>query len=1240
MQTIAELLSRDLSQKIEEIIKVDQTDEQSVYTEITEYIATDRIKEQYYHLLKEIAEAPAEPHEGVGVWISGFFGSGKSSFAKNLGYILANRTVLDKKASDLFKYQVNDDRIGPVLDLINARFPTEVIMFDVSVDRAVKRANERIAEVMYTVLLRELDYAEDYDVAELEIELEQEGRLDEFTTRCRELFQTEWRIVRKGAQKISRASAILHAMDTATYPSAESWSQSLRNKSADITVGKFVERAFELCSLRRPGKALVFIIDEVGQYVARSADKIEDLRAVVEQFGKVSKNRLKAKKAIAPVWIVVTSQEKLDEVVAAIDSKRVELAKLQDRFKFRIDLAPADIREVATRRVLAKIDAADAILRKLFNESQGQLNAACRLERTTRRSEITVTDFIDFYPYLPHFVELSIDVMSGIRLQPGAPKHLGGSNRTIIKQAYEMLVSDRTAMAHQPIGTLVTLNKIFELVEGNLSTEKQKDISDITNRFKDDLEDNGMALRVAKAICLLEFVRDLPRTETNIAACLVERVGDAAPLAGVKVAIDRLQEAKFVRNTEEGWKLQTAQEKNWETERRSYLDPNQREQNEILRDAFREIFSEPHLKTFRFRDLRSFRVGVTLDGQRVSDEGQVPLAVFTAEDAGAFAGKLVAVTDESRQGAHRNDIYWVYSRTEEIDGLIANLYASRRMVAKYDQMRVQNRITNEELACLMGEKNEVIRFQGRLREKLIESLEKGQGMFRGVAKDAAALGRNLSEIIKGLFDYAVPDLYPKLQMGACSLKGTEAEEILKAANLSGLSQVFYGGEQGLNLVIKEGARNVANPAADVAKEVLDYLKREHSYGNKITGKVLEDHFQGIGYGWERDLLRLVLAVLLRAGTIEVTYQGRRYISHQDPQCRAPFVNNTAFKSASFAPRESIDLKTLTTAVQNYENLAGEEVDVEEGAIATAFKKLADGELKMLLPVEALVMAHRLPVKEALDGYHQTLANIASAASDDCVILLAREGKSFKETRDRVRRIRDAVGDAALGVVRQARHAVESIWPVLEKRGQNVELNESVGQLQTLIAAEDFFEHAEEMKVLAGAISDAYQAVYRDLHNRRHETFARAIEEVKGRPEWIQVFPTHSASGSDAGKSQDEQAKAREMMQDTVLASLASRACAELELTDGDLACQRCSATLSQMESDLAALGGLKSNVLTRLQELASPSDAAEGARIERIRLADFFTGILDSEASIDESLDRLREHLHKLIAEGAKIVIE
>ena len=78
------------------------------------------------------------------------------------------------------------------------------------------------------------------------------------------------------------------------YPSADSWAHSQRNRDASISVSKVVERTFELWGRRRKGKALVFIIDEVGQHVARSGDKIEDLRATIEEFGKVGKNLLKA----------------------------------------------------------------------------------------------------------------------------------------------------------------------------------------------------------------------------------------------------------------------------------------------------------------------------------------------------------------------------------------------------------------------------------------------------------------------------------------------------------------------------------------------------------------------------------------------------------------------------------------------------------------------------------------------------------------------------------------------------------------------------------------------------------------------------------------------------------------------------------------------------------------------------------------------------------------------------------
>lgn len=1219
MTTIGDLLSRDLTRKIEEIIQVDQADEQSVHAEITEYVATDSIRDQYGQLLKAIAEASAEATEGVGVWVSGFFGSGKSSFAKNLGYALQNRRVLNEDFAALFKRQIGEKKVGELLDLINLKIPTEVILFEVAKERDTRKVTERIAELMYTVLLRELGYAEDFDIAELEIELEGEGRLDQFIEACRAIHKLDWRMVRKGAQKLPRASAVLHHLDPTTYPSAESWAHAQRNRDAVVTVSRVVERTFELMGRRRPGKALVFIIDEVGQHVARSGDKIEDLRATVEEFGKVGKNLVKARKIPAPCWVVVTSQEKLDEVVAAIDSKRVELAKLQDRFRHRVDLAPSDIREVATKRVLAKRPEAESpaipTLKKLYGENQGQLNAALRLERTTRRTEISESDFVQFYPYPPHYIDLCIGIMSGIRLQPGAPRHYGGSNRTIIKQAYEMLVSERTALASKPVGTLVTLDKVYELVEGNLSNEKKYDIHDIGERFKDDPEDGGWALRVAKAVCLLQFIRDLPRTESNVAALLVDRVGQPAPKAQVQAAIKRLHEAQFIRSTDEGWKLQTAQEKSWETERRSYLEPKPRERNEITRTVLREIFGEPALKTYRHKEHRNFRIGVAVEGVTLED-GDLPLTLSVADDPDDLPRKIDEVREESRQKDHQSHLYWAFALTPEIDELVAQAFASRKMVEKYDQLRAHNKISTDESACLQDEKNAVLGYEARLRDKLVEAMERGTGVFRGVSRDASSLGKGLGEIVKKFCGHAVPDLYPKLELGSRPLKGTEAEEFLKAADLKALPPLFYDGEQGLGLVTKDGPKFVPNPGAPVAKEVLDYLVGEHGYGNKEsrTGKALEKKFGGLGYGWDRDMLRLVLAVLFRAGSIEITHGGEKFATYADPRSRTPLVNNVAFKSALFTPVKPIDLPTLKRAVESYEDLTGETVDMDKAAIAEALKAFAAGEMKRVLPVEAQARAHNVPVLTAVEDYRESLAAIESGTPDDCVTILAGGGASLKQGHDRVRKIAECLDEKGLATLRNARRAAGEVWSALEAQGQ-ADLQPRVEELRGHLSSESLLDSLPAVRGASQEILGAYRTLYEGRHADRTERFRSAIEKLKGREEWTAVPET---------------------MQEPVLAPLRSRCCEELKLAEGSLACESCRAGLGQMESDVAAIGGLLAQAVAQVQKLVTPPEV----KLKRVRVAEFFSDSLETEEQVRQAVERLQDHLLKLLGEGVKVVIE
>ena len=1104
---IGELLERDFSRPIEEIIKVNNLDEETVYTELTEYIATDRIRDHYRKLLKAMADAKSTPTEGIGVWISGFFGSGKSSFAKNLGYVLANRTVLEKPASELFTKQLKDERITEYVDWLNSNVPYEVFMFDVQVDLAVQTNAEQIAEVMYRVLLRELDYAEDYDISDLEVKFETEGKLDSLKTACEERFDQSWSLVRKGSARFTRTSTLLHAVDPDSFPTETSFLDEVKARPVSrLTVREIVERCFDLCARRRPEKAFVFIVDEMGQYVARSGEKLENLRAVVEQFGKVSLERMKKKQLLAPAWIIVTAQEKLEEIYDYARG-RVELPKLRDRFKYSIHLSPADIREVATKRVLVKTAEGAGVLQQKFQENEGTLLANCRLERSHISTEFTEQEFVESYPYLPHYIGLSIDIMNGLRAQQGAPRHVGGANRTIIRQADQMIAGDRTLMKDQPVGTLVTLDKIYELVEGNTPSEKQKDILDISQGFDGDADYPGLASRVAKAICLLEFVRGLPRTSKNIAALLVDRIDGAPPVAAVEAILNKLKPAQFVHETEDGWKLQTQQEKNWESEKRAYTTLKRGDRNDLLRKGIKEVFDSPKVRRYQYKRLRTFSLGLSMEGHVILSGGEVPVELIPADEAEDFSKRQGQLDTDSRQDANKDKILWLFQVPQDIENLLTAQYASAQMIFKYDNLRSQGKITVEEAASLQTEKAEVQRIQRKLATALTTSIENGVGFFRGLPMRAGDLGQDLVQIVHGLFDRTIPDLYPKVELGCRPVKDKEAEEFLKQANLGSLPQVFYSGEQGLNLVTKDNNRHVPNSNAEIAQEILGYLKPEHDYGNKVTGKQIIAHFTGLRYGWQQEVIRVVLAVLFRAGSVVVTHQGRAYRSYQEPSARQPFATNTAFRSASFAPRESIDLKTLTTAVKVLEDMVGEEVDIEEGAIAEAFKKLARAEKDLVLPALATARATDLPVTETISEWADQVEAVLSGGSDDCVRMLAGEGKSIRDLRDRANTARTFLTESNLETVRQARIAVRQLAPALASAGQEAKVAEHVSELSERLDSPDLPQQIDEVRRCADAINEAYEDFYRSLHKERLKLYSGSIDTIEGRSEFLQLDDT-------------------------------------------------------------------------------------------------------------------------------------
>lgn len=1213
MKTIVEIFEKPIDRTIEEVIKVDQANETAVRTELEEYVATDSIRDQFVGVYREIAEGPTKPREGIGMWVSGFFGSGKSTFAKILGYTVANRAVGNTTAPALFKKVVADQRISDLLDSITARIPFESVIFDVSMDRGVRVGNERLTEIMYQALLRELGYAEDFDLAELEITLEGDGKLETFEKTFAETHGKPWSERRRRGLAANEAGAALSKMDPSTYPTADSYAHASRGR-ADISPNRLAQRAFDLIDRRHPGKALIFIIDEVGQYVSRSVEKMLDLQAIIQAFGVEGRNRTEARRVVSPFWIVVTSQEKLDEVVTALDSKKIELARLQERFRITVDLKQSDIAAVTSERVLKKKAEASAILTTLFEENTDRIRGCTTLERTTRNIEVNAENFPALYPYLPYQIDLSIDIVAGLRLKRGAHRHVGGSNRTIIKQAQQMMIHDRTRLADQPIGTFVTLDRVYELLYmGNLlPTEVSREVDEVVKRFSGQ----EIAHKVIKAIALLEPVKDLPRTPHNLAVVLHPGV-DAQPLAkSVEAALKMLEDAQFVRQTEDGYKLLTNQEKNWESQRAGH-DPRPADRNRLHRELVKDLFSEPKLRAYRYKELRGFRVALKVEGETVDADGEIPLNLSIIPEA---EQKSALAEAREQSASSPSDLFWLVTVDDDIRDQVAELFRSNEMVAEYDRLGAQNRLATEESACLADEKSRRDRIRRKMRSSLLACVEGGTAFFKGVQHDATALGSNLTTALHALLDKAIPDLYPKIGIGVLPLAGNEPDKFLTSTNLTGLPGIFYDDKPEMALVVKQSNRMVPNLGCDLCREIFSYLSAKHSYGERVTGKMLETHFSGLGYAWDRESIRLGLAILFRGGAVEITHQGRKYRNYVEAAARPPFTKNPDFRAASFSPRDTLDLKVLAAAARMYEEITGKDVNIEEGAIAEALKAVASADQTKLIPLEARLSALKLPGAKAVHDQLDWVNGILEMPADDCVKTLAGDGKAYLEGRQHAAKLEKLATDENIQAIATARRVLNEQWPTLDARQPDGELAQAATSLRTRLDSEAALEEIAAIRLDAESIATAYHTLYTSRFENRRTAFAEARDEIKGHPDWLIL--------AERFEDQPEQL-------DLLLAPLSQRADPRLDLPADATTCRRTGAALGQIESDLDAVEAIAKQVLRRVMDAAAPEE-----EVERIAVAKLYPGRIATEQELDAFIKSLRERLAKTIAKGATIIFE
>lgn len=1175
---IKTLFANNISRRIEEVIKVDQTDEEIIRNEINEYVVTDAIRLHYVNIFDAYREMPNKPHEGIAVWVSGFFGSGKSSFAKMLGLSVANRMVAGESAAERFAERAGDKKLTVLLKTINEKIPTHAVIFDVSTDRGIRSGNQTLTEIMYGLFLQSLGYAKDLDLSELEIGLEEKGQLEQFEQKYKQLFQKEWSTEKgKVAFALSGASRVLHNLDPDTYPMADSWVKAVKNK-ADITPSKLAERANDLMKRRRPGCSLMFVVDEVGQFVARDVQKMLDLQAIVQSFGVKGRGRH---------WVVITSQEKLGELVSGLDDKKIELARLMDRFPLQVHLEPSDISEVTSRRVLSKNAAAQAALGKLFDEHRGRLMEHTRLTADIKLPEITRDTFIDLYPLLPYQIDLIIQVVSGLRTQGGASKHVGGANRTIIKLAQQLLINPAVNLADAPLGTLVRLDHVYDLVEGNIGSEVRAKIAAIAKELN-----HPLAQPAAKVICLLQYVKSVHRSAENIAAALHPSIFGDSQLTSVKEALRELEATHKVRHGDDGYRIPTPAEDDWERQRNG-ISPKPGDSHRLNVEVL-AAFWQPQPSCTLF-ETKTFKAGLAIHGREVTS-GDMMFQVHLADDGKEFDSLAAELRTRSQQ--ERKHAFWAIALTDAIDRETVELFRSKEMLA-----RKERETKGEDTPALIAEeRSRKRRHEAELRRLLRTACLSGRIYFRGNDRSpgdkAVEVGKTAAEVL----GQVLPEVFDRFKEAAAKAtdvkKGTDA--LFTAENLQGLPAVFGN----LSLLRDEKGKTVFRTESGPLREIFDRIEERANYGDTASGRYLADEFAKEPFGWDFEVVRLLVLSLLRAGNIEAMSKGQTLETITGIEARDTFSNNNLFKQASFRPKKRIDFSELVRAAEAYRETFGQEVkELAQSPIAEELRREIATNEDTVASAFSTLAAHRLPGGTVLESAIVQMKAILRGPEDNAIVAFNASHRGIKDAIKRAAELEQALSEPRLHDLERARRAHSILWAFLRQEPDiSDELRTRAETLGDLLARETFFKELPAVEQHTRALENEHARRFEEALNARIAAYSKAFDKLVKTPGWSEIDEDQQhrlAEPFERGKRRGEE-----------------------------------QVPIPQMRADRDACEGRLRAAIAELRRII------DGERVVTVSVGGYFAGGIETEEQLDAALDGIREECTRLIGAGKKVIIQ
>lgn len=929
--TLRDIFLKPVDRAIDGVIKAD--DAASLRVELDEYVITGEIGQR----LEAFLEAYNNYKTANGVWISGFFGSGKSHLLKMLALLLENREVDGVKAFDIFAEKLKDEPMlaGALRKAVS--IPSKSILFNI--DQKADVISKTDVDALLSVFQKVFDemcgyFGKQPHIAQFERQLDERSQFAAFKVAFQELSGKPWETRgREEALLEGRNIAAAFARATGTDASDAKDILSQYRKDTRVSIEDFANTVKAWIDQQVPNFRLNFFVDEVGQYIADNVKLMTNLQTIAESLNTKCKGQ---------AWIIVTAQQAITEVVGDMTAQQEnDFSKIQARFANRMPLNSADVAEVIQRRLLSKNDAAQIRLGNLHDKEENNLktlfdfaDGSIRLKNYRDREQ-----FIASYPFPPYqytLFQMAITSLSQHNAFEG--KHSSVGERSMLGVFQEVAKS----LADCPVGGLATFDLMFEGIRTALKSAVQQSIQIAEKNLDDDF-----AIRVLKALFLVKYVKEFKPSVRNISILLLsefeaDQVGQRRK---IEEALALLERNTYIQRNGEVYEFLTNEEKDVEEEIKALgVDPTETAK-ELETLAFDTIIR--HRKIKHLGTGYEYPFSRKLDDHLMGRDYELSVNIISPFNDDAAAPDSVRMRNMGREELAivlQPDVRFIRDLTlfRQTDKFI-------RQARSGSPQPGRDRIVLEK-----GEQNG--RRAKDLELRLRKLMAEARLFVRGDELDIG--GDEPQDRVMKAFQGLIDKVYVNLPM----LRGVSYVEADIAKAASPIAGLF--GETGAGLTEAE-------------LDVLNYVQGQARNGVKVSAKYLTERFGGKPYGWPTVATLCLAASLSGKGKLEA----RSDSTPLEGGDLARGLNNShMLGNILLTPQLEFTSAQIRAAKDLYKELFGLPADGSDARVLgnewiDSIRKLAD-EVGQLINRQ-----HKYPFLAALEPFHQMItAMVAKPAT--------------------------------------------------------------------------------------------------------------------------------------------------------------------------------------------------------------------------------------------------------------------